>query len=82
MGDGSTEGTQCFDDEIEKMIRAGVIDIQTGLSYSTNAGNLRLHLADLLEPQGEGPAIERAPSPKSNDAPVSTHAMDPEFEHA
>ena len=81
MRDGSTEGMQCFDDEIEKMIRAGVVDIQTGLSYATNAGNLRLHLADLLEPQGEGPAIERAELPKPPAAPVSTHAMDPEFEH-
>jgi len=81
MRDGSTEGMQCFDDEIEKMIRAGVMDIQTGLSYATNAGNLRLHLADLLEPQGEGPAIERTPSPTPAAAPVSTHAMDPEFEH-
>lgn len=81
MRDGSTDGMQCFDDEIEKLIRSGVIDIQTGLSYATNAGNLRLHLADLLEPQGDGPAIERASEPKSNAAPVSTHAMDPEFEH-
>ena len=49
MRDGSTEGMQCFDDEIEKLIRAGVVDIQTGLSYSTNPGNMRLLLADLLE---------------------------------
>ena len=33
MRDGSTEGMQCFDDEIEKLIREGVIDIHTGLSY-------------------------------------------------
>ena len=81
MRDGSTDGMQCFDDEIEKLIRSGVIDIQTGLSYATNTGNLRLHLADLLEPQGEDPAIERTSAPKSNGAPASTHAMDPEFEH-
>src|SRR5208282_564852 len=37
MRDGSTEGMQYFDHEIEKLIRAGVVDIQTGLSYSTNA---------------------------------------------
>lgn len=49
MRDGETDGMRYFDGEIEKMIRAGVIDIDTGLSYATNAGNLRLQLADLLE---------------------------------
>ncbi|HXY79412.1 MAG TPA: hypothetical protein VEI08_02120, partial [Candidatus Bathyarchaeia archaeon] len=84
MRDGSTEGMQCFDEEIEKLIRSGVIDIQTGLSYATNAGNMRLQLADLLEPQGEGPTIERVSVPAGNgakDSKVSSHAMDPEFEH-
>ena len=51
--DASNEGMQCFDDEIEKMIRAGVVDLSVGLSYATNAGNLRLQLADLIEPQQE-----------------------------
>jgi twitching motility protein PilT len=49
MRDGTTEGMQHFDGEIEKLIRAGVIDVATGLSYSTNAGNLRLEIADFLE---------------------------------
>jgi twitching motility protein PilT len=49
MRDGTTEGMQYFDGEIEKLIRANVIDIDDGLSYSTNQGNLRLQLADLLE---------------------------------
>jgi twitching motility protein PilT len=62
--DGETEGMQCFDDEIEKMIRAGVIDIETGLSYSTNHGNMQLQIADLLEnPDRSVPA---APKPKTN----------------
>jgi twitching motility protein PilT len=47
MKDGAIEGMQCFDGEIEKMIRAGVIDMATGLGYATNVGNLRLQLADL-----------------------------------
>ncbi len=83
MRDGSNDGMQCFDDEIEKLIRSGVIDIETGLSYSTNPGNLRLHLADLLEPQSSGPALERAPAPSASPSPKkeSSHAMDPEFEH-
>jgi twitching motility protein PilT len=49
MRDGSTEGMQYFDGEIEKLIRAGIVDFETGLSYSTNAGNLRLEMADYLE---------------------------------
>jgi twitching motility protein PilT len=81
MRDGSTEGMQYFDHEIEKLIRAGVVDIQTGLSYATNAGNLRLELADLIEPQNESPAIESAPAPSASPKTESSHAMDPEFEH-
>src|SRR6266851_9025201 len=42
MRDGDTEGMQHFDGEIEKLVRAGNIDIDTGLAYATNAGNLRL----------------------------------------
>ncbi len=49
MRDGAEEGMQCFDIEIEKLIRTKVLDISTGLSYSTNEGNLRLLLADMLE---------------------------------
>ncbi len=49
MRDGSTEGMQYFDGELERLIRAGTIDLDTGLSYASNAGNLRLELADLAE---------------------------------
>ena len=54
--DGSEDGMQCFDDEIEKNIRSGVLDLETGISYSTNAGNLRLQLADMLEEQSNIPS--------------------------
>jgi twitching motility protein PilT len=49
MRDGDTEGMQHFDGEIEKLIRTGVISLETGLAFSTNAGNLRLELADFKE---------------------------------
>jgi twitching motility protein PilT len=49
MRDGATEGMQYFDGEIERLIRGGIIDFEPGLSYATNAGNLRLQLADLAE---------------------------------
>jgi twitching motility protein PilT len=66
MRDGAEEGMQCFDIEIEKLIRAKVLDINTGLSYSTNEGNLRLLLADLLEDQsGAIPSAGRNSAAKS-----------------
>jgi len=49
MRDGSTEGMQHFDAELNRMIRAGILDLETGLGYATNAGNLRLELEDLEE---------------------------------
>jgi twitching motility protein PilT len=57
MRDGSSEGMQCFDDEIEKLIRNNQLDMETGLAYATNEGNLRLMLADLLEPQTAEPSV-------------------------
>jgi twitching motility protein PilT len=49
MRDGGNEGMQHFDGELERMIRSGIIDLETGLGYASNAGNLRLELADLAE---------------------------------
>lgn len=47
MTDGDTDGMQHFDGEIEKLVRAAVIDVTTGLAYATNPGNLRLVLTDM-----------------------------------
>jgi twitching motility protein PilT len=52
---GATEGMQHFDGEIEKLIRAGTIDLETGMAYATNPGNLRLELADFVPPEETGP---------------------------
>ena len=49
MKDGGTEGMQHFDGELERMIRAGIIDLEVGLGYASNAGNLRLELADIAD---------------------------------
>ena len=46
MQDGDTEGMQHFDGEIEKLVRVGLVGIETGLAYSTNPGNLQLLLGD------------------------------------
>ncbi len=53
MRDGSQEGMQYFDGEIEKLIRSGVVDLELGLSYATNAGNLRLELSDFIDEGGK-----------------------------
>ena len=56
MVDGEMDGMQYFDGEIEKLVRAGTITMETGLLYSTNAGNLGLLLADVpKECRGQEP---------------------------
>jgi twitching motility protein PilT len=58
MRSGTGEGMQYFDGEIEKLIRTGVVDPETGLTYATNPGNLRLELSDFLTPQAEAEPVE------------------------
>jgi twitching motility protein PilT len=47
MRDGSLDGMQYFDGELEKLVRAGTITMSTALLYATNAGNLKVALADV-----------------------------------
>src|SRR5262249_50784813 len=49
MRDGTTEGMQHFDGELDRLVREGVIDFETAMSFATNAGNLRLEMQDYLE---------------------------------
>src|SRR5579862_7484032 len=58
MRDGENEGMQFFDGEIEKLIRAGLVDFRTGLSYATNPGNLKLQLADFMDSESEDMEVE------------------------
>jgi twitching motility protein PilT len=64
MRDGDTEGMQHFDGGIEKLIRSGVVSMETGLAFSTNAGNLRLELADFKEGSANTKKLEEAPGEK------------------
>jgi twitching motility protein PilT len=50
---GEQEGMEHFDGAIEKLIRNGTLDRDTGLAYATNPGNLQLDLSDLAEPAAE-----------------------------
>ena len=47
MKDGELDGMQHFDGELEKLVRAGTITLKTAYLYATNAGNLRIQLADV-----------------------------------
>jgi twitching motility protein PilT len=62
MRDGDTEGMQHFDGEIERLIRAEVIDYETAMAYAANPGNLRLQLTDLGLELPAAP-VERAAPP-------------------
>ena len=44
---GGQEGMQHFDGDIERLIRNGTIEMETGLAYATNPGNLQLDMSDL-----------------------------------
>jgi twitching motility protein PilT len=61
MRSGDQDGMQHFDGEIEKLIRQGIIDMDTGLAYSTNPGNLQLELADLARELAD-PLLETSPT--------------------
>ena len=81
MRDGSTEGMQCFDDEIEKLIRANTIDMDTGLGFATNPGNLRLQLADLLEQDSGIPSVSKEMAAAAKEKPAEPPVgSDPELE--
>jgi twitching motility protein PilT len=62
MRDGDTEGMQHFDGVIEKFIREGLIDFETGMAFSTNPGNMRLELADFTENPRAAKPPESRPS--------------------
>ncbi|HYM62722.1 MAG TPA: PilT/PilU family type 4a pilus ATPase [Thermoanaerobaculia bacterium] len=50
MHDGSVDGMQTFDDQLEKLWLAGTISKDTALAYSSNPTNLSLRLTDEAAP--------------------------------
>ena len=62
MRDGSQDGMQHFDEEIEKLVRSRAIDYDIAMQFATNAGNLKLTLADFLEEEryNRGTALQEA----------------------
>ena len=53
MSDGTHDGMQHFDGEIERLIRTEVISVEVGMSYATNPNNLRLSITDYIEMKKE-----------------------------
>jgi twitching motility protein PilT len=47
MEQGDQDGMQTFDTVIEKLIRDGVVSLETALPYATNQNNLLLNISDL-----------------------------------
>lgn len=60
MKDGSLDGMQDFDSMIDKLIREGMVEMEEGLRYATNPGNLRLNLSDYIEDQAREKAEAQA----------------------
>jgi twitching motility protein PilT len=47
MRDGDIDGMQHFDGELEKLVRAGTISLNTAYLHATNPGNLAVAMADV-----------------------------------
>jgi len=47
MKNGASEGMQHFDGEIEKLVRSGVVDLETALAYATDIQALQKALEDV-----------------------------------
>ena len=73
MRDGDTEGMQHFDGVIEKFIRDGVIDFETGMAFSTNPGNMRLELADFID----NPRAAKAAAPRPRESQATELEVEP-----
>jgi twitching motility protein PilT len=46
MKDGHSEGMQHFDEEIEKLVRGGIVDVETALKHATDPQELRAVLQE------------------------------------
>jgi twitching motility protein PilT len=72
MNDSVLDGMQSFDYELERLINAGIVDREVGLSYSTNRTNLQLRLetnADASQLESVKAAGASKPAPAKKAAP-------------
>jgi len=58
------------------LIRAGVVDFETGLAFATNPGNLRLSISDIAD-ETQRDAAEKADEKTAQDAATAAAAKPP-----
>jgi twitching motility protein PilT len=58
MHDGSMDGMQHFDQQIDQLVRAGVMSKRMGLGYATNPHNLSLELSDVPDIEVQRPEAQ------------------------
>jgi len=79
MRDGALDGMQHFDGEIEGLVRQGLVSLSTALLNATNAGNLKLRLADMRDlEEDDTPAAKAAPTaeePPAEEAAPTTESL-------
>ncbi len=80
MNDSVLDGMQSFDYELERLINAGIVDRETGLSYASNRTNLQLRLesnADTAElPTLQAAGAAKPAAPKKAALPQPKNEMD------
>ena len=62
MEQGSVEGMQTFDGELERMVREGIVTKEDALVYASNSGNLLLRLGAFGAGGPTSPKVEPKPS--------------------
>ena len=70
MSDGSIDGMQTFDTELERLWRDGVVTKDTALSYATNAPNLALRMSGIGEGGSKEAGAEEPPDASNVKEPV------------
>ena len=71
------EGMQTFDQELEKLIQAGTIDRELGLSFATNRTNLQLRLETQGNAASKTESIPFKPLETDSRRTGSFRALDP-----
>jgi Tfp pilus assembly ATPase PilU len=72
MNDGEMEGMQTFDSVLENLIRGGQITTDVGLSYASNANNLKLQISDMgTEREDAADRVQAQSAPQAPQPPTS-----------
>ena len=69
INDGSLDGMQSFDDELERLWKEGVITKETALSYATNAPNLSLRMSGIDATASAGKIYQESQAKKPGEPP-------------